>query len=121
MDPSHSRHVEQAPSGFLKSLASSHEPRMFQHILSKHLYPFLDRLPVQERKALVTELATAVSKYEGITLVGYEEKSKSFSRQLEALQRHVRTYWRQGYDEQVGLSFNPSRNPHLHSFGHRVI
>jgi hypothetical protein len=87
----------------LIALASLHEPHRFQELLENHLYPFLDRLPPKQQSSLRVILANASDKYEGAGLIGYEVRSKSIEKGLKDLVKHVKSDWKNGYDEQACL------------------
>lgn len=93
------------PSEKLRSLASSNKAKEFKRILETDLYPFLDGLPAAQQKSLLNILNNADSKNEAVELVGFDARSKSIAGGLRVLVKSVKTDWKNGYEEQVGLHF----------------
>ena len=93
------------PSEKLRSLASSKKASEFKRFLETDLYPFLDGLPAAQQKSLLSILNGTGKKNEAVELVGFDTRSESISGGLRALVRSVKSDWKQGWEEQVGLHF----------------
>jgi len=95
--------MPKVPSEKLRSLASANKAKEFKRILETDLYPFLDRLPAAQQKSLLDILNNAGNK--NVDLVGYDTRSTSISAGLKSLVKSIRSDWKNGYEEQVGLRF----------------
>jgi len=98
--------MAQRPSQVLRSFASSHEHTQFQDLLQKHVYPFLDRLPANERNNLMAVLCNACDMYKGAQLIGYESRSAVISKKLVALEKHVNADWKNGWEDQGNMMYD---------------
>ncbi|RDB16759.1 hypothetical protein Hypma_002383 [Hypsizygus marmoreus] len=91
------------PSEVLNSLGSLHDAETFHHILREHVFPFLDKLPTEQTASLVEALEDAEDDLAGASLINFDERSTSISKGIKELKRHVKSDWKEGYEEQAEM------------------
>lgn len=91
----------QTPSEILKDLAAKNEPKDFLALLQKDVFPFLDRLSAKEKPKLIALLTKTAEENSGVADISYASTEKSLKGGVAALRKHVKSDWKNGYDEQV--------------------